>query len=44
MTTKEVEKKLQEGAAQLKKHVDERKDDILAKVFEQIEKEKSKTK
>ena len=44
MTTKEVEKKLQEGAAQLKRYVAERKADILAALFKQIENEQTKTK
>lgn len=39
MTTKEVEEKLRQAAAKLKKHVDERKDEVMTRVFKKIKKE-----
>ena len=39
MTTKEVEKKLQEAAEQVGKHIEKTRDVRLARVFERIEKE-----
>lgn len=42
MTNKDVERKLRQAAAKVKKHVDERKADVLARVFERIEKESEK--